>query len=106
MKPNTPEQDQLRADLIARFGLMTYTRAWEMSCLRNCMQALALDEMSAEERAAAYTMAGMHLARLQTTFITAEQSTALTDCAKRIDVAIETWAVDAIEERDGLPPRL
>lgn len=99
-----PEQTVLRTELITRFGERTFLRALEMSGIRNCLQALACDGLSKEERAEAYMRAGMHLARLQTMFITTADSAALTECARRIDSAIDMWSLDEIEARDGLPP--
>lgn len=104
IEPKTLEQAALQADLIERFGFVTFTRAWHMSGLRNCLQALALDKLSEMERAEAYAAASMHMAKLHASFITREQSEQLTECAKRIDAAIDTWTLDAIEQRDGLPP--
>ena len=104
----TQEQATLRAQLIERFGLVAFNRAMEMSGVRNCLQALACDELSKNERAEAYMRAGVHLARLHAMFMTTAESAALTECAKRIDAALDTWMLDEIEERDGLPqvPRL
>ena len=98
------EQAALRAELIERFGERTFLRALEMSGVRNCLQALAIDGLSKEERAEAYTRAGMHLAKLQSSFMTTAELAALTECARRIDNAIDMWSFDEIERRDGLPP--
>lgn len=98
------EQESLREELIERFGMVTFTRATEMSGLRYCLQALACDDLSKEERAAAYVMAGAHLAKLHSTYITNEQSLELTECARRMDAAIDTWLMDDLERREGLPP--
>jgi len=99
----TQEQDALRAELIERYGAMTFDRACQLSGLVNCMIALARDDLSKEERERAYTRAMTHYAKLQATFITAEQSAALTECAKRIDVAVDMWSLDDLERREGLP---
>jgi hypothetical protein len=96
------EQQKLRAELIERFGVVTFTRALEMSGIRTCLQALATGNLSELERNAAYTMASMHLAKWQATYITTEESAKLTECAKRIDAAMEVWTLDDIERRDGL----
>lgn len=101
---NEEEQDKLRADLIERYGAVAFNRALEMSGIRACLEALATDALSKNERRIAYERAGMHLARLHATFMTTEQSTAMTECARRIDAAFDTWAMDDIEQRDGLPP--
>lgn len=98
------EQQKLRAELIERYGMVTFTRALEMSGLRTCLQALATGELSEVERNTAYMMAGMHLAKLQASFITREESATLTECAKRLDAAMECWTLDELEQRDGLPP--
>ena len=98
------ELEALRADLIKRYGMVTFTRALEMSGIRTCLQALATGQLSDEERLAAYTMASMHLAKWQATYMTTEESEKLTECAKRVDAAMEAWTLDDIEQRDGLPP--
>lgn len=100
----TQEQDALREELIKRYGEVTFTRALEMSGVRNCLQALACDELTKEERAEAYTRAGMHVARWQATYMTPGESAALTECARRIDAALDLWALDDLEQREGLPP--
>jgi hypothetical protein len=47
----------------------------------------------------------MHLAKLQASFITPSQEcAALTECAKCLDSAVDMWALDDVEEREGLPP--
>lgn len=99
------EQQQLRAALIERYGVVAFNRAMEMSGVRTCLQALATDALSAQERHLAFMRAGMHLSRLHASFMTAEQSAALSECAKRIDAALDMWVVDEIEQRDGLPPQ-
>jgi len=98
------EQQELRAELIAHYGQKTFERALEMSGISCCLQALATDALSEVERKAAYMMAGLHLAKLQASFLSGEDSAALTECAKRIDAAMEAWTLDELEERDGLPP--
>lgn len=98
------EQQKLKAELVERYGAVAFKRAMEMSGVRSCLEALATDALTEEERKVAYARAGMHLAKLHATFMTLEQSNAMTECAKRIDAAIETWAMDDIEARDGLPP--
>lgn len=100
------EQKKLKGELIERYGAVAFKRAMEMSGVRSCLEALATDALSEEERKAAYARAGMHLARLHGTFMTFEESAAMTECAKRIDAAVETWVMDDIEARDGLPPGL
>lgn len=100
----TGEQEKLRAELIARYGERTFVRALEMSGIRTCLQALATGALSDVERAAAYSMAGMHLAKLHASFMTAEESASFTECARRIDAAMEAWTLDDIEAREGLPP--
>jgi hypothetical protein len=98
------EQQRLRAELIERYGEVTYKRALEMSGLRCCLQALARDQLSVDERVLAYRRANMHFAQLQASFMTLEQSAQITECAKRLDSAIDMWTLDEIEEREGLPP--
>ena len=98
------EQTALRAELIRRFGERTFQRALEMSGIRICLQALATDALSEIERKTAYMMAGVHLANLQTSFLNGEDSAAMTECARRLDAAMDMWSLDEIEARDGLPP--
>jgi hypothetical protein len=100
----TSEQAQLREQLIKRYGEQTFTRALEMSGIRCCLQALATDVLSPVERTVAYTQASMHLAKLQASFITPQECAALTECAKCLDSAVDMWALDDVEEREGLPP--
>jgi hypothetical protein len=98
------EQQKLRGELVARYGERTFTRALEMSGIRSCLQALATGALSDVERTAAYTMACMHLAKLQASFLNGEDSAEMTECARRIDSAMEVWTLDDLEQRDGLPP--
>lgn len=70
-----------------------------------CLVALASDpDLSPEKRRETYDHASVHLAELLSTLMTAEESAAVSECAKRLDAAIETWMLDDIEARDGLPP--
>lgn len=104
MNQATPEQVKLRGELIARYGELTFMRALEMSGLRCCLRALASDELKPHEREVAFHLAGRHLARLQASWMQGEASDALTECALRIDAAMDAWTLDDIEARDGLPP--
>jgi len=98
------EQQRLRAELVARYGERTFNRALEMSGIRSCLQALATGALSDVERLSAYTMASMHLAKLQASILTGEEAAAMMECARRIDSAMETWTLDELEAREGLPP--
>jgi hypothetical protein len=104
MSTQLQEQSQLRADLVRKYGEKTFERALEMSGIRQCLQALACDELSKEERQHAYVMASLHLAKLHASFVTLDESTALTECCRRLDSALDLWIADDIEQRDGLPP--
>lgn len=98
----TPEQEKLRADLVASYGLPLVEQARHLSGLKLCLQALALDELSAEEREKSYASAGMHLAQLIEMLMTPERSAQLTECAARLDSAIDLWMADEMEKRDGI----
>jgi hypothetical protein len=100
----TPEQARVRADLIAKYGERIFTQALEMSGVRCCLQALACAVLTNEERETVYQRAAMHLARLHATFMNTEESAIFTECAKRIDSAVDLWTLDDIEAREGLPP--
>lgn len=102
----TPEQEKLHADLVKKYGLLIVRQARHLSGLTFCLQALALEEIDAEERKKSYARAAAHLANLLETVMTAEYSAKVTECAARIDSAIDLWTADEIEQRDGLPPRL
>lgn len=99
----TAEQAKFRDDLVKRFGQVTVTRAYELSGLSLALTALAQDELSVERRTRLYEMASLHLAELLGTMLTAQESAAVSDCAKRIDSAMDVWMADQIEARDGLP---
>jgi hypothetical protein len=100
----TPEQRQLRADLIKRFGALTFKRAMQLSGLQMCLIGLGADELTFEERAHLVRQASMHLAELIDTAVPAAESAKLVECARRIDTAVELWLLDEKEEREGLPP--
>lgn len=98
----TDEQPLLVAKLVARYGAVTYMRALEMSGLRTCMEAMACDGMTQEERLQAYQRAGMHLAKLHASLFTKEESDRITECARVIDGAFDQWAADDVARRAGL----
>lgn len=100
----TKEQEQLRADLVARYGEDIVAQANQLSGLQLCLIGLGVDELKFEERARLVRQAGMHLAELLDTVMAPEHSAKVVECAKRLDAAIETWMNDEIEKRDGLPP--
>ncbi len=100
----TPEQEQLRADLIAQYGETVFKQASELSGLAMCLVGLGADELKPEERARLYRQASLHLAQLLETVMPAEHSAKVTECAKRMDVALDLWMADEIEKREGLPP--
>lgn len=104
MRPMTPEQEKFHADLVASYGLPVVTQARHLSGLKLCLQALALDKLTEEERRKSYARAGAHLAHLVDLLMTEPQSRKLTECAALLDSAIDLWMADEIEQRDGLPP--
>jgi hypothetical protein len=101
----TPEQAQLREQLVRALWRADLHAALEMSGIRCCLQALATDALSPTERTVAYTQASMHLAKLQASFITPQECAALTECAKCLDSAVDMWALDDVEAREGLAAR-
>lgn len=103
MEVLTPEQRQLRVDLQAQYGDVVYAQAIELSGLSLCMLGLAADELSVEQRAHLYKQGSLHLAQLLETVMSAGHSAKVTECAKRMDAALDTWMLDDIEKRDGLP---
>lgn len=106
----TPEQQKFHADLVVKYGAAIVAQARHLSGIKLNIQALAVDELSAEERAKAYIRAGSHLAELLELLMTYlpkkayEQRHKLTECSQVLDTAIDLWMADEIEQRDGLPP--
>lgn len=96
------ECPQLVAQLVERYGHATYSRALEMSGLKICLQALAVENLSAEERQQAFQRAGMHLSRLHASLFTQEESVRITECARVIDGAFDQWAADDVARKAGL----
>lgn len=103
MAAMTQEQEKFHAVLVEQYGLPIVTQARHLSGLTMCLQALAVDELSGEERKKSYIRAGMHLAQMLEMVMSAQQSAKVTECAGRIDAALDVWMVDEIEARDGLP---
>lgn len=100
----TLEQRQLRAALIAEHGETIFQQAAELSGLTICLVALGADDLSPVERERAFHQAGHHLAKLLETVMPADVSAKVTDCARRLDSAIDMAVLDDIEQREGLPP--
>lgn len=100
----TDEQKQLPAALIAAYGEKVYAQAVELSGLSLCLVSLGSDVLTEAERARMYRQASLHVAQLLEAVMPAEHSAKVTECAKRIDSAVDMAALDAIEKRDGLPP--
>lgn len=101
----TVEQRQLFAELRERYGAATLERANHLSGLALCLVALASDDaLTKDQRKDTYKSASYHLSRLLSTMLSAEESAAVSECAKRLDAALDTWMLDDIEARDGLPP--
>jgi hypothetical protein len=99
----THEQKKLQADLIAQYGEVIYKQAVELSGLSLCLVALAADELAAPQREHLYRQASMHLAQLLETLMAPAVTAKVSECAKRMDAALDTWMLDEIEKRDGLP---
>lgn len=99
----TPEQQKLQADLIAEYGETVVRQAQELSGLSMCMVALGAEDLKPAERARAYQQASLHLGQLLETMMSVEMSAKVTQCAKRMDSALDVWMADEIERRDGLP---
>jgi hypothetical protein len=90
--------------VVAQYGVRIVDQARHLAGLALCMQALALDDLSEEERKKSYARASVHLWQLLETMMSMEYSAKVTECARRIDTATELWTADEIEARDGLPP--
>lgn len=101
----TLEQRQLHADLVQLYGTKVCQQAHQLSGVALCLVALGTDKLSAAERRDSYVNASAHLALLLESLMTPEESAKVSECAKRMDVAIALWVLDDIEARDGLPPR-
>jgi hypothetical protein len=99
----TQEQEKLRSDLIAQYGERAFRQACELAGIKNCLQALSCDALSTDERAAAYMRASLHLGQFLESLMSAEQSASLTECARRVEAAVDQWMLDDIERRQGLP---
>lgn len=100
----TQEQEKLQADLLAQYGEVIFKQASEFSGLSLCLVALAADELAPAQREHLYRQASLHLAQLLETLMPAAHSANVTECAKRMDAALDTWMADDIERREGLPP--
>ncbi len=100
----TPEQQKLEAELLAEYGETIFTQARELSGLRLCMVGLAVDELTTEQRQHLFQQASLHLGQLLETVMAPAVSAKVSECAKRMDAALDTWMLDMIEKRDGLPP--
>lgn len=103
MAEMTQEQKQLTVTLAAEYGPKVYAQAVELSGLSLCLVSLGADVLTAAERERMYRQASLHLAKLLETVMSPEHSARVTECAKRMDAALDTWMLDAIEMRDGLP---
>jgi len=99
----TPEQDKLQADMLAEYGEVIFKQASEFSGLSLCLVALAGEELTPTQREHLYRQASLHLAQLLETLLPPAVSAKITECAKRMDAALDIWMLDEIEKRDGLP---
>jgi hypothetical protein len=100
----TQEQQNLRAQLIARYGEDAFHRAADVSGLRMCLAALCEDAVPGEERERLHRQANLHLEQLLERIMTPGMLEKVSDCVQRIDAAVDVWSFDEIEQRDGLPP--
>lgn len=101
----TEEQRKLFSELQMLFGSKSLEQANHLSGLGLCLSALANDEgLTREQRQHVYQKASEHLAQLLEMLLSPGESARMIECAKRLDAAIETWMLDGIEARDGLPP--
>lgn len=98
------EVDALKQTLLAEYGETVVAQAAELSGLTTCLAALGADELKDEERERIFRQAALHLQQLVDTLMPASVSAKVTECAKRIDVAVDLAMLDDIEKRDGLPP--
>jgi hypothetical protein len=70
-------RQKLRAELIERYGELTFTRALEMSGLRCCLQALATDHAEPDRARGGRTRRRACISReLQATIITPQECAA------------------------------
>lgn len=99
----TVEQLRLCEELTAAYGATVVEQAGHLGGLALCMVAMASDELTREERAAAYQTASAHLAGLLEPLMTPGHAAKVNECAKRMDSAVSLWMLDDIEARDGLP---
>jgi hypothetical protein len=99
----TVEQLRLRDELIAAYGEAVVQQAGHLGGLALCMVAMAHDDLTSEERSAAYETASAHLAGLLDPLMPTGHAAKVNECAKRMDSAVSLWMLDNIEARDGLP---
>lgn len=97
------EQEKLREDLLAEYGEAIVGQAYELSGLSTCIVSLGCDELTVPQRERLRDQSIDHLTKLLCALLKPGVGERVFECAKRIDAAIETWAVDAIEQREGLP---
>lgn len=98
------EEQQLRVDLLAKYGETVVKQATELSGLQICLLSLGTDVLTTAERERMYRLAGVHLGKLLETVMPPAVSALVVECALRIDAAADMAMLDDIEKRDGLPP--
>lgn len=98
------EEKKLHADLLAEYGEAIVNQATELSGLTTCLMALGADDLSKAERERVYHLAAGHVQGLVASVLPTSVIEKLTECAAKIDNAVEMKMLDDIEARDGLPP--
>lgn len=104
MAAMTPEQEKEKAEILAQYDEEVARQASELSGLALCLRSLSSDQLEQSKREWLYRQASLHLAQLLETLMTPAQSAKVTECAKKMEAALDTWMADNIERRDGLPP--
>lgn len=100
----TPEQEEERQAIVTQYGERVSLQAGELSGLRLCLMALSQREMEPDRRAWLYRQASVHLAQLLEQLMPHEHAAKVTECAQKMEAALEMWIADAHESRDTLPP--
>lgn len=95
----TAEQKKLRQDLITQYGEVVFRQAEEFSGLALCLTALAQGDLERDERIGLYRQASLHLGQLLETVMTSDHSARVSECAKRMDAALDMWMLDEVERR-------
>lgn len=102
MSEQTAEQAAFRAQLVREYGELTVARGNDLAGITTCLLALGTDELSPAEREEVYHRAAQHLQSLIGGALPASEIARITQCAGRIDAAVDVWVADNIEAREGL----